>query len=731
MHPIPVSSPTDAFALPGVAIPKTLQKNPRRTARLGVSAALLILGLLRPLAPAQAQTAKPITHESLWKIKQVGTPTPSPNGRWAVVPVAEPAYDEKDEVSDLWLLSLDGSIPPHRFTTAKGAESSPAWSPDSDRVAFTAKRYGDATTQLYVMPVDGGEAIKLTQLTLGARNPQWSRDGKYILFQSSVHRGATNEASNKQIVEDRKKAKTKVRTYETFPIRRWDRWLDDARPHLFVVRADGSQPEHDLLARSALVAGPGFGGVGGEGATEDLQPVWAPDSNSIVFVAVTNAHTAAFARPAQRLYQVKIDGSEPRPLPGEPSQPSDPLFTPDGSRLCFLTNGEDSKTYYALNRLASMKWPGDGKIIAHSGQLDRSVVSYSLTADSREACLTCEDAGRIRIWMTTLSGEAPPRRLSTEDSGTWGPVRTASKSGKAGFVGTWESAASPGEVHRIDPDTGRTTRLSSFNTSAATELDLKPLQDLWFTNRTGRAIHSYLVLPAKFDASRRYPLVVLIHGGHASMWRDSITRRWNYHLIASTNRVLLLTDYVGSTGYGEGFTRSIEGDPLRGPGDDLNAAADEAIRRFPFIDGSRQAAAGASYGGHLANWLEATTTRYRCLVSHAGLASLYSQWATSDAIHHRELMMGGPFWDKTTAWLDQSPARYARDFRTPMLLSIGELDYRVPLNNTVEMFSLLQRQQVPSRLLVWPEENHWILNAENSRLFYRELDEWFNRWLKP
>jgi dipeptidyl aminopeptidase/acylaminoacyl peptidase len=220
-----------------------------------------------------------------------------------------------------------------------------------------------------------------------------------------------------------------------------------------------------------------------------------------------------------------------------------------------------------------------------------------------------------------------------------------------------------------------------------------------------------------------------MHGGHASMWRDSITRRWNYHLLAKPGYVVLLTDYVGSTGYGEKFTRDILGDPLRGSADDINAAADEAIRRFAFIDGTRLAAAGASYGGHLANWMEATTTRYKCLISHAGLVSLYSQWATSDVIYHRERMMSGPFWENTAAWLDQSPSTYAKDFKTPMLLTVGENDFRVPLNNVLEMWSLLQRQRVPSRLLVWPDENHWILKGENSRVFYQEVHQWLARWL--
>jgi dipeptidyl aminopeptidase/acylaminoacyl peptidase len=192
---------------------------------------------------------------------------------------------------------------------------------------------------------------------------------------------------------------------------------------------------------------------------------------------------------------------------------------------------------------------------------------------------------------------------------------------------------------------------------------------------------------------------------------------------------VLMTDYTGSTGYSERFAQEIQGDPLRGPADEINQAADEAIRRFPFIDGARQCAAGASYGGHLANWMQASTTRYKCLISHAGLIDSESQWGTSDTIWNREVMNGGPPWEPTKTWREQNPIRYAKSFKTPILLSVGENDYRVPLNQTIENWSVLQRMKVPSRLLVWPEENHWILKGENGRKFYEEVHAWLAKHL--
>ena len=195
--------------------------------------------------------------------------------------------------------------------------------------------------------------------------------------------------------------------------------------------------------------------------------------------------------------------------------------------------------------------------------------------------------------------------------------------------------------------------------------------------------------------------------------------------------MVLLTNYTGSTGFGEQFARDIRLDPFAGPGSEVNEAADEAIRRFPFVDATRQIAAGASYGGHLVNWLQATTTRYRALVGHAGLVNSEAQWGTSDVSYERELMNGGPPWLQARTWVEQNPVRGPANFRTPILLSVGERDFRVPMNNKLENWSALQRMKVPSRLLVWPDENHWISNGEDSRHFYEEVRAWFARWLTP
>ncbi|MFA6956731.1 MAG: S9 family peptidase [Thermoanaerobaculia bacterium] len=694
-----------------------------RTSRL----ALLTLVVLASFSAVAAET-KPIDHETLFLFKSVGTPAPSPDGKWVLTSVSEPAYDEKDEVSDIWIVPADGSAKARRLTAGKGGESGASWSPDGKKIAFTAKRDGDEANQLYVLDLAGGEAQRVTKLTLGARSPKWSPDGKTILFQSAVWRGAADEDANKKASDEKKNAKTKVRAYDSFPIRQWDKWLDDKQTHLFVVAADGSAAPRDLLAGTKLVAATGFRGTGSEGSSDSLDPEWAPDSKSIVINATVNLDIAAHGEPTFHLYEVAVAGGEPKALSSGAVSHTGPSFSPDGKTLCFTT-AAGAGVIYAHDRLACAAWPWSGAVRQLAPKFDRSVASFAFTPDGKTIYVSAEDGGHIRIWSVPTAGGEPKLAIDAPQ-GAFRGISIPEKSSPATLFANWESATSPSEVVKFDLVTKKKTTLTSFNTEKAASIDWQPLRDFWFTAKSGRKIHSFVALPPGFDETKKYPLLVLMHGGHANMWTDVISKRWNYHLLAKPGYVVVATDYRGSTGYGEQFTLDIVGDPLRGPAIDINEAANEAIRLYPFIDGTRQCAAGASYGGHLANWMEASTDRYKCLISHAGLASLYAQWATSDGIYHRELMMGAPFWEKPEVWMDQSPTTYAKKFKTPMLVSVGENDYRVPINNTLEMYAVLQRQQVPSRLLVWPDTNHWITKGEDSRRFYEEVEAWLGKWLK-
>jgi dipeptidyl aminopeptidase/acylaminoacyl peptidase len=685
--------------------------------------------------PALAQTiaseVRAITHADLWQARRLGPPLLSPDGNSVLVSLVEPSYDPALVVSDLWLLSTDGRLAARRLTASKTGEATPVFSPDGQRIAFASQREGDTATQIYQLDLaQGGEAQPITRSSAGARSPQYAPDGKSILFISSVYPEADGEDEQQRIAAERKARKYNVRVYTGFPIRNWDKWLDERQQRVFVQALDGTAAR-DLLAGSALVKQPGFGGRFTDTA-EELDAVWAPDGQSVVFAASINRNTGAHSYTHSDLYRVSLDGGEPvRLTPGDGLQAADnyskPRFAADGKTLYALVQRRTAQVYNA-SLLASFGWPSFRAGPVFSAPDQRGVSSFAISPDSRTVFFLSEDSGQ-EVLFRSPARAFKLQALARQPIGVFTNLSAAKGPRGVSLVANFDATNRLPEIVLLDPTSGLPRAISGFNQSLQQQLDLPAVEHVWTESARGKQIHSLLIKPAGFDPARKYPLLVLLHGGPHGQWRDSFGLRWNYSLIAGREFVLLLTNFSGSTGFGEAFAQSIQGDPLAGPADEINDAADEVIARFGFIDGARQCAGGASYGGHLANWLQATTTRYRCLISHAGLVNLEAQWGTSDLVYSREANMGGPPWALAPVWSAQNPIRYADKFQTPTLVTIGEQDFRVPLNNSLEYWSALQRQQVESRLLVFPDENHWILKGENSRYFYAEVDAWLRRWL--
>ncbi len=691
--------------------------------------ALPTLAALLLAVPAESQTPtarRVLTHEDLWTMPRVGAPAVSPDGRWTVVSVLEPAYDEKQQLSDLWLVPTDGSAEPRRLTSTPGGESGPAWSHDSTRVAFSARRGDDETSQIYVIDIRGGEARRVTRVSTGARAPRWKPDDTAILFTSDVYPGARSDADNVKAAADRKARKYNARVYDRFPVRDFDRWLDDRHASLLVQPLAPDAPATDLLAGTALVSRPGYSGQTGSGA-ENIAAAWVPDGSGVVFAATVNRHEAAHAETVTSLWLVPTGGGEPRQLTTGTDSYGSPTFSPDG-RVLYAEMEPDSPRVYNLGRLVRWDFPAMTRRQELATGLDRPIGTFRIAPDGTRVYLTASDEGLERLYVAPATGGAA-REVGRLDTGTLTALDVGGSPGSPTAVALWQSASQPPEVVRVDLGSGVRTAITRMTAARVSALDLPGAEAFWFTSARGARIHSWIVRPPGFDPSRRYPLFVVMHGGPYSAWRDEWVLRWNYHLLGAPGYVVLLTNYSGSTGFGEAFARRIEGDPLEGPALEINEAADEAIRRFPFIDGSRQVAGGASYGGHLANWMAVTTTRYKALVSHAGLFDLSQQWGTSDVAYGRERTMGGPVWESPEAWTRQSPLFRAGAMKTPTLVTVGERDYRVPANNALQFFVSLQRLQVPSRLVVFPEENHWILRGENSRFFFGEVHGWLARWL--
>lgn len=668
------------------------------------------------LFSALAQDKKPITHEDLWGMKRVGSPAVSPDGKWVIFSVMDPSYDEKEQVSDIWITSTDGITKPRRLTAAKAGESGYAWSPDGKYIAFVARRDGDEESQIYLLNFrEGGEGQRFTNLSTGASAPRWSPDGSMILFNSNVYPKCYTDSANKKMAEEKKKIKYKARVYTSFPVRDFDRWIDEKRTHAFIQSLQPESKAVNIFSKVKISQEDGF---------RYFSAAWSPDGKEIIFAASTDANTAAYQYTNSNLYKVSISGGEATRLTNDKNDYANPVFSIDGKYILAYTELNNDYKVYSLNRLVRFDWPSMQNRMVISAMLDRPINNY--VEQNGTLYLSVEDQGRDKVFTLSLTG-GDAKLLHKEQPGCFTNISSSYTSPV--LVSNYESALMTPEVVRLNAD-GSTTELTSFNNQKLAALDLQPVETVWFTSSRGKKIRSMMVKPAGFDPSKKYPLFVLMHGGPAGSFKENWSYRWNPHLIAKPGYILIMTDYTGSTGYGEKFSQDIQYDPFKGPGQEINEAAADAIKRFPFIDGTKQAAGGASYGGHLANWMQATTTHYKCIVNHAGLMNSVSQWGTSDGIYGREVMNGGAPWTQAKSWKEQNPFTFAAKFKTPMLVTVGELDYRVPLNNSLETWHILQRLKIPSKLIVFPEENHWILKAENSRFFYKELHDWLEKYLK-
>jgi dipeptidyl aminopeptidase/acylaminoacyl peptidase len=659
-----------------------------------------------------AASTRPITHEDLWLMKRTGEPVPSPDGKWIAFSLTEPDYDSAKTVSDLWIVAVDGTAPPRRLTSTRALESGASWSPDSRRIAFSTRREGDETPQIYILPLDGGEAQRVTTLASGALNPRWRPDGKALLFESMV-KG-----------ERRAPAKSSARVYDAFPVRYWNYWLDESRPHIFVFEMNGKTPT-DILAGTALSKSPGLSGLPDPlGSDRSLQAVWSPDGKEIVFSAVINLHESMRVEPESHLFRIKASGGEPSMITVRGQSFSKPTLSPDGKSVYALyQEGPANGRIFSLSRLVRFAWPDAAAPKQLTAEWDRSVESFAISPDSGSVLVGTEDNGFDRFFRLPASGGALQLEADPKEGGYTAPV-FAGKS----LVARYSSSVYPGEIALLA--NGERKMLTDFNAGRLAQLELPKPEHFWFTASNGKRIHNLILFPPTLDKAKKYPIVVFPHGGPNSMSKDAFSTRWNMHLLTSPGYVLLQTNYTGSTGFGEKFADDIERDVLRGPAKEILEAIAEAARRYPWIDLSRQAAIGASYGGYLMNWFNGHTRQFRCIVNHAGAANNESQYGSNDGGFFRELRMGAPVWETGKGqWIDQSPIRYAGNWRTPTLITQGELDFRVPLSESITTFKILQRLSVPARLVVFPDEGHWISKGENSRHHMQEVLDWLKKYL--
>jgi dipeptidyl aminopeptidase/acylaminoacyl peptidase len=684
--------------------------------RYGLAGGLWVsLLLLSAAVAADAQEAAKhaITFDDLIAMHRVAEAQLSPDGKLVVYTVAAPDMDANRNASNLWMAPVAGGDAIQ--LTRTGKDSSPQWSPDGKSIAFLSARSGDS--QVYLLSMDGGEAHPVTKLSTGADFVKWSPDGKTIAFTSSVYVDCKDDECNKKSNDEKGKNKVKAHVAENLLYRHWTHWNDGPRAHLFVMPSDGHGEAKDLTAGANYDVPPDQ-----RGDENDIN--FSPDSKEICFTAVTDKVEAISTN--GDLFTVPVTASgEPMRITTQPGFDGNPVYSPDGKYIAYhaqLTAGyEADKWRVMLYDRAS------GKNENLSERFDRSVTNLAWSPDSKTIYFLAENETEQPVYAMTPAAGATPRKIVNGFNAGF----TLSEDGKTLLLSR-TNLTSPSEIFVSASDGSGLRQVTHTNEALLAKLEMNAPENFWFEGAEGTRVQAMLIRPPQFEAKKKYPLLVLLHGGPQTMWSNAWGYRWNAQVFSGAGYVTLMINRRGSTGYGQKFTDEITNDWGGKAYVDVMKGVDAALVKFPFIDGKKMAAAGGSYGGYMVDWMATHTDRFKALVSHAGVYDKVSMYATEELWFEEHDLQGTP-WSNPDAYRKWAPVNYAGalgKYKTPTLVVAGEQDFRVPYTQSLEFFNTLQRQGVPSKLVVFPDEGHWVLKPLNSQFWYKTFLDWVDKYTK-
>jgi len=673
--------------------------------RLVYSLAALVLARALAAGATPPTVKKPLTAEWMWQLARLGLPETSPDGQQTVIAVTNFDLKADKPHSDLWLIPTAGGDA-RQLTARGGPDSNPAWSPDGKWIAFLGKRGDDETPQLYAMPVDGGEPRRLTSVPAGALAPKWFPDSRRLAFATWVYPDWKGWNDQAQRAKEQKDSKMTARVYDKAPARRWDRLLDERRPHLFSVALSGGEP-------SAITLGTGLslplGSVTADPERDDYDI--SPDGKEVAFTADSDR---SGVEPNHDLYTVAAEGGPARNLTAaNPAGDSKPLYSPDGRTIAYERRAI-RRAYYDRARLALYdRAAGTSRVATEAW--DRSASGLVWMPDGRSLVASIDDAGTRRVYRIELpSGKATALTQERSFSGL-----SLSRDGRT-LVALREAFDEPPTLVRLDPRSGQATKLTHFNDALLAGVEMGAQESVTFAGADGASIQMWITYPPGFDPSKKYPLYLLLHGGPHLGITEGFAWRWNTQVFSGWGYVTAWHNFHGSSGFGEAFNGSIEPDWVTSPYQDTLAAA-KWFAQQRWIDPARMAAGGGSYGGYLASALLGRAHPFKALVVHAGVSDLYAQYA-SDVGGQRKRF--AEYWEDEALFHKISPHVEAARYATPTLVIHGGLDYRVPVDEGFALFNVLQNRGVRSRLVYFPNENHWVLKPQNSLFWYETTRSW-------
>jgi dipeptidyl aminopeptidase/acylaminoacyl peptidase len=715
--------------------------------------------------PAFSQAKHPFTFEDMIKLKRVGEPVPSPDGKWVLFSAVDVDLAANKKTPHIWIVPLAGG--PERVLIGDQDGDRPRWAPDGKRFAFISNKEGGS--QIWVAGFDGATGTvrgiaQLSSIPTEAGGEIFSPDGKNILFTSDVYPECDGEPAaeakcNAEKVRDVEQSKVKAQIFTHLLYRHWNAYKEGRRTHLFVipsaieVRSEKPRPPAggDMLildTRAPLDLTPGDYDAPPFSLGGQDNYAFSPDGQEICY---TSNHDKVEATSTNNdLWIVSVNGGAAKNITADnPASDSTPLYSPDGKYIAYRAQQRpgyesdrfrlmlyDRKTGEKADVLKdqhSRVFRTDSKTGERRERtgLDGWVGTIAWAPDSRKIYFSAEFLGASMIHSVEIGNVDHLAR----ETNNYDDDQVISPDGKH-LLFSRMSLRAPNEIYRAtmgERDQNgflQSTQLTHLNDAVLAQVAMSPLESFWFEGAKGEKVEGFLVKPPNFDASKKYPVKFLIHGGPQGAWGDDWSYRWNPELFAANGYVVIMINFHGSTGYGQKFIDAINGDWGGAPFEDLMKGLDYAEKTYPFIDKDRECALGASFGGYMANWVLGHTDRFKCIVSHDGTFNNESDYGTTEELWFNEWEFKGTPWTNREMYRKWSPHLFATNFKTPTLVIHGQLDYRLDVSEGFQLFTTLQRLGVPSKMLYFPDEGHWVLKPQNAQLWYKTVNDWVDQWTK-
>ncbi len=660
---------------------------------------------------SRAQAHSFSVHDML-AMDRLSDPQVSPDGKRIVFVLRKTDLEANKGRTDLWLVRSNGKNL-RRLTSHPEGDFNPRWVPDGKSILFLSTRSG--SSQVWRIRTDGGEAEQVTDEPLDAGNLVVSPDGSRIGFTMDVFTDCRTPSETKERLDQIEKKKASGRIYEHIFVRHWDTWKDGRRSHLFVMPTAGGDVVDVMRGMDADTPSKPFGGP------EEI--TFTPDSKGIVFSARDVGAEEPWSTDFD-LYLAPVDGSEPPKCLTEKNEAWDtnPVFSPDGKTLAYLAMVRPGYESDRL-RIILRGWP-NGRERILTEDWDRSPSSICFSADGKTIYATATHLGQRSLFSIDVHTGAVKSVVKE------GNISSPDVAGERIIYGM-NNLQSPTELHSVKPNGADIRKITRINSEKLAAVRTGECEQFTFSGWNNETVYCYVVKPVDFDSQKKYPVAFLIHGGPQGSFGNMFHYRWNPQAYAGAGYAAVMVDFHGSTGYGQAFTDSIRGDWGGKPFVDLQKGLAAALERYPWMDGDRVGALGASFGGYMINWIAGNwPDRFRCMVNHDGnLCERMAYYDTEELWFPEWDHMGTP-WDNPDHYEKQNPVNFVKNWKTPMLVIHGALDYRVAYTQGLGTFNALQRRGIPSKLLYFPDENHWVLKPHNSILWHETVIAWLDQWLK-